>query len=777
MKLGKKSISNTNIRKLDIVYNRTQQLPKDYMCKSLVKKEKDLKSYFFKISFYFTMTFLIPAFIIICLNIRSQTIVKEKILQINRNSSEQIFQLLDVVAKEMEEICVKLALSDQLKDYAKVATEHTTSKTAYRRLELSEFLQNYYREKCGDIFCYFPKDNYIVSGVKSNLNYVDYYNTYYKKMGVSFTDFERCLTDNIKVPSFYSMAGDDETFLGIFMHTDYYTIGVMLDSDYLKELLGNTGDHGGSILIFDKNRELVLASDQRQNYDLEDYKGDSEPYETSFDFENYTMWVYKANFMNSYYAYVVPEEYFQEQFFEMRIMSVGGILLCFFIGILAVLIFSKKAYKPVNEVVDLLQEKKKYNPLGQSEFEFMKDCFIEVNEEKYELFREKRKNGLSIRNHYIMKILVGGSFEENDMPEKAGLEFYSNLFVAGIIILDRTDATVDFALRNVFEDIFNRHDKGYVLQLTANEHAFLLNLSDGLSEKQIEELLLEGKQFLEANFCSRMTIGYSSVHEGAQEVQRAYKEAQRAVSYRYVLGKEKIISFMSVESRRFTYLNSKQEQIGITFTDYLERASYMESPVKFVKDIFKAYDINEGSSLETVQCFRFDVVNGINMICIKYGMDENSCKKNLDKLFAVETIWELEDVMIQILTLIRQKRQEEKKNNRIFNMTKQYIDENYANQQLSLSLISEVMNISVSYLTKLYKENYDMSVAQEIARVRLDRAKQLLRESELNMRDIAEQTGFSNDNVFIRAFKKWEGITPGKYREIYRSDKVSKTNM
>ena len=58
-----------------------------------------------------------------------------------------------------------------------------------------------------------------------------------------------------------------------------------------------------------------------------------------------------------------------------------------------------------------------------------------------------------------------------------------------------------------------------------------------------------------------------------------------------------------------------------------------------------------------------------------------------------------------------------------------------------------------------------MSISDFLAKVRIQMAKEQLRSTDHNIRMIAEECGFLSSNVFIRVFKKWEGITPGAYRE------------
>ena len=50
--------------------------------------------------------------------------------------------------------------------------------------------------------------------------------------------------------------------------------------------------------------------------------------------------------------------------------------------------------------------------------------------------------------------------------------------------------------------------------------------------------------------------------------------------------------------------------------------------------------------------------------------------------------------------------------------------------------------------------------------VRINKAKELLKREELTIAQIGQAVGYSNANAFIRVFKNYEGITPGKYKSM-----------
>ena len=95
---------------------------------------------------------------------------------------------------------------------------------------------------------------------------------------------------------------------------------------------------------------------------------------------------------------------------------------------------------------------------------------------------------------------------------------------------------------------------------------------------------------------------------------------------------------------------------------------------------------------------------------------------------------------------------------------KSYINENYSNSALSLSLVAEHFNLNSSYLSSYFKKSTGENFVNYVNSIRLAKACHLLEEESLQVGDIAAKVGFSNSSIFITNFKKKYGLTPGSYR-------------
>jgi YesN/AraC family two-component response regulator len=91
-----------------------------------------------------------------------------------------------------------------------------------------------------------------------------------------------------------------------------------------------------------------------------------------------------------------------------------------------------------------------------------------------------------------------------------------------------------------------------------------------------------------------------------------------------------------------------------------------------------------------------------------------------------------------------------------------YMDENYANNISTIDIAAHV-RLSRSYISDLYGKETDESLSEALTRIRISKAKKMLRKGELKIYEIAEAVGFLDAKVFAKAFKRLEGCTPREY--------------
>lgn len=93
--------------------------------------------------------------------------------------------------------------------------------------------------------------------------------------------------------------------------------------------------------------------------------------------------------------------------------------------------------------------------------------------------------------------------------------------------------------------------------------------------------------------------------------------------------------------------------------------------------------------------------------------------------------------------------------------------EKYLHQGFSASRLAQFVNVSPSRLHQLFKEETGMPPAKYLHRLRMERAKELLENSYLSVKEVMARVGVADESHFVRDFKKSYGCTPAKYRERF----------
>ena len=107
-----------------------------------------------------------------------------------------------------------------------------------------------------------------------------------------------------------------------------------------------------------------------------------------------------------------------------------------------------------------------------------------------------------------------------------------------------------------------------------------------------------------------------------------------------------------------------------------------------------------------------------------------------------------------------------------------FMQSNYY-RKLNVDEICKSTRLNTDYAGKLFKRETGMTLIESLNRIRINKAKKLLIEPDLNIEDIAEMVGFQNENYFCTVSKKITGLTPAKLRSYMLSlqDKEEETEL
>lgn len=93
-----------------------------------------------------------------------------------------------------------------------------------------------------------------------------------------------------------------------------------------------------------------------------------------------------------------------------------------------------------------------------------------------------------------------------------------------------------------------------------------------------------------------------------------------------------------------------------------------------------------------------------------------------------------------------------------------YISDHYT-EKISLQDLAAQFHLSEKYISRYFKEHFQLTITGYTNHLRLTGARRLLESTDLPITEVALRSGFSNVSYFIRAFKNSYGISPLKYRK------------
>jgi YesN/AraC family two-component response regulator len=181
---------------------------------------------------------------------------------------------------------------------------------------------------------------------------------------------------------------------------------------------------------------------------------------------------------------------------------------------------------------------------------------------------------------------------------------------------------------------------------------------------------------------------------------------------------------------------------------------------------------NENLSIFWVKNICYDTVNTISKVLLKkYNHSPLISKHYLEKIYGsnISTFDDISEIMKEISEDITNYLSVDKESYelKLLQQIVHYIRENFQNPEFGLQNIADSLQMSPPYLSQYFKKNTGYTISEYVTRLRMEKAKDLLKNSDLSVNDIANEVGYYSVPSFIRKFKEIEQITPGKYKKKY----------
>ena len=229
------------------------------------------------------------------------------------------------------------------------------------------------------------------------------------------------------------------------------------------------------------------------------------------------------------------------------------------------------------------------------------------------------------------------------------------------------------------------------------------------------------------------------------------------------------------------YVTENEEQASLT--NLIDYSSQIEQAVQageirafeeVIEQILKEFKETRFLSLRQLLHFEKEYQMMSHRWMKKYHVPysvTDQIEKQIDSFFDKNGTFQLDQYIDRkkreiSLFLKAVKRHSLQKNKNVIDEIEQYLQANF-DRDVKLQEIADRFYLSREYISRKFKQEFDENISDYLVKIRMNKAKSLLKNSQLKSYEISNMIGYKDDKYFRKVFKKTEGITPNEYRASY----------
>lgn len=538
----------------------------------------------------------------------------------------------------------------------------------------------------------------------------------------------------------------------------------------------------------DKNLIFTAVSEHYQNVNLNLDQGQTR---WSRGDANSSVYYVASSYTDWVYVRVIEEININSSVKAMRNTFFITAIVMFVLSFVLVMVYNRFAFQPVDRLLNTVSMQLKSfgnnRTVSEKSIDYLEQHFTRVMTDYKDMQKEMRDNRLVLKWRFLMEIVMG--FRTNYETEKSyfelfGIHLYPHHYMVFTSEIDQDQenplSTKDlnlylYIISNVGEELIQGEARGVSMILNENQCTFIVSFEDqNLEKNQLLGLSLIDliRQTVKGYLKRTVTIGVGNLYQQMEHIHKSYKESLQSLEYKIIMGGDAVILYENI-------------QISSTLTDYMNVFARLEL-------VFEA--LQSGHALQSeehirvlfAEAFRYnfspEMFNQLSMqiilqsikIVSDQGVDVHdvlNSSNNVQTILNQNTgLQQMQKYVTDLIYTLGDRLAEKRNNkgkNQIIEKIDKYIHEHFSDNSLSLNMMAHKYNISMSYLSKIYKEYTGNNFIDELIRVRMEHAKTLLEGSSITINEISEKIGYSNTYSFIRIFKKHTGVTPGEYRDQF----------
>ena len=294
-----------------------------------------------------------------------------------------------------------------------------------------------------------------------------------------------------------------------------------------------------------------------------------------------------------------------------------------------------------------------------------------------------------------------------------------------------------------------------------------------------EELLAYQKEYL--GDVKEVLSGYANLRyfggigtpvNRLREIPASFEDASHAFAHRYLVAESCILDSSllmqegAAEHEDFRISAVNPEQIDRAKMQEFLRTGELDEVVYFVDEFFGKLDGGAMKSRIFRQYITMDAYFSIVDFLKGLGLQKDEIEAPDQDSSILQDEKSAMDYIVRIMNkalVLREKRASSRYEDVVSEVI-HYIEDNYAQEELSLNLLASHVNFSPNHLSMIFSQQTGQTLIRYLTDYRMNRAKELLRCSSKKSSVISMEVGYKDPHYFSYLFKKTQGMTPTQYR-------------
>ena len=257
-----------------------------------------------------------------------------------------------------------------------------------------------------------------------------------------------------------------------------------------------------------------------------------------------------------------------------------------------------------------------------------------------------------------------------------------------------------------------------------------------------------------------------------RELPVSFESASHAFAHRYLVSESLILNGEEMRQREylkkeeFDLSNVNPKQIDRNKIKEFLKVGDKEEVIYFVEEVFR----DLGSSVMKSNMFRQYITMDVYFCVVDFLEGLQIQREEIEPFDITSGILQTQESAMEYVTCIVKKAlelREKTASNRygdVVDEVMRYIEENYADEELSLNVLASHVNFSPNHLSMIFSQQTGQTFIKYLTDFRMNKAKELLRCTGKKSSVISMEVGYKDPHYFSYLFKKTQGMTPTQYR-------------